>query len=194
MPERTEKQARTEAILGELAELGLMLARELAVQARACEDPEQQVALAEAFHKTSRTVRLTLALDAKLDRDAAREARKAQKAEAEAEAQALRQAPPPERPAPSPVEARTERVRNLLWRPLWNESEGDSDEFEVLREDLDARLDEAALDPAFETDPIEVTVQRLVADMALTSPFTLTVGEPPPGKAAARQPQSADTG
>jgi hypothetical protein len=72
MGERAEKRARAEAILGELAELGLMLARELATQARATEDPAQQAVLATAFQKTSRTVRLTLALDAKLDRVAPR--------------------------------------------------------------------------------------------------------------------------
>ena len=83
---------------------------------------------------------------------------------------AFRHAPPAERARrQSPIEVRKDRVRNLLYRPLWNESEGDSEEFEVLREDLDARLYEAALDPTFETTPIEVTVQRLAADMGLTS-------------------------
>ena len=72
---RTAKQERVEQVLGELAELGLMLARDLATEARACEDPDAKAALAAAFQKTARTVRLTRALDAKLDRDAARDAR-----------------------------------------------------------------------------------------------------------------------
>jgi hypothetical protein len=192
MSSQSEKQARAEAMLGELAELSLMVAKELAVRLRESEDPEQAVALAGAFQKVSRVVRLTLALNFKLERDAERAAREAEKALADAEAAKPR--PVAERPPPHPVEVRKERVSNLLYRLLWNESEGDSEEFEVLQEDLNARLDEIALDPTFETTPIEVTVQRLVADMALASPFTLTVGEPPPAKAEGRQPQLADTG
>jgi hypothetical protein len=65
-------------MLGELAELGLMLARDLAVQARAAEDTQEKVALTAAFQKTSRAVRLTIALDFKLERDAARAEREAQ--------------------------------------------------------------------------------------------------------------------
>ena len=83
-----EKRARAEAMLGELAELGLMVARELAVRTRECEDVDQTVALAGAFQKVSRVVRLTVALDFKLERDAARDAqaqaREAEKAQAEA--------------------------------------------------------------------------------------------------------------
>ena len=85
MADATAKRERVEQILGELAELSLMLARDLAVQARACEDPEEKVALAAAFQKTARTTRLTLALDAQLDRQAARDAREAAR---EAQAQA----------------------------------------------------------------------------------------------------------
>ncbi|HEX5262771.1 MAG TPA: hypothetical protein VFW13_04555, partial [Phenylobacterium sp.] len=74
---RAAKQDRVEQILGELAELSLMLAKDLAVQARETENPEAKVALVQAFEKISRSARLTLALDAKLDRDAARDARNA---------------------------------------------------------------------------------------------------------------------
>ena len=61
-----EKRARAEAMLGELAELGLMVARELAVRTRESEDPDQTVALAGAFQKVSRVVRLALALNLSL--------------------------------------------------------------------------------------------------------------------------------
>src|SRR3954471_17707816 len=84
MSRDTHNQARTEAILGELAELGLVVAKELAVRLRESEDANEAVALAGAFQKMSRTVRLTLALSAKLERDAA--------ADATAEAQAAREA------------------------------------------------------------------------------------------------------
>ena len=72
---QSEKQARAEAMLGELAEHGLMVAKDLAVRVRETEDHGQAAALADAFQKVSRVVRLTLALDFKLDRDAAREDR-----------------------------------------------------------------------------------------------------------------------
>src|SRR4051812_32778185 len=90
MARDTHNQARTEAILGELAELGLMVAKELAVRLRESEDAQETVALAGAFQKMSRTVRLTLALNAKLDRDAARDAAAEAQAALEAEAQAAK--------------------------------------------------------------------------------------------------------
>jgi hypothetical protein len=69
MDGQAEKRARAEAMLGELAEHALMVAKDLAVRARASEDTAETVALAGAFQKMSRVVRLTLALDFKLDRD-----------------------------------------------------------------------------------------------------------------------------
>ena len=164
-------------MLGELAELGLMVAKDLAVRVRECEDVDQTVALANAFQKASRVVRLTLALDFKLDRDLAREAREAERAQAEtvrAEAARAAQAPGP---APTPVEARKGRVGKLLYRLLWNEAEGDSEEFEVLQEDLSARLAEAALSADFETLPIETLARRVIADMGLSGELTLSLCE-----------------
>src|SRR4051794_37524573 len=130
MPCQSEKRARAEAMLGEIAELALMVARELAVRTRESEDIDQTVALADAFQKVSRVVRLTLALDFKLERDAARDAkdaaREAEKAEADAATQrrlaALGFADPG-----GPVEARKARVGKLVNRLLWNECEGDSE-------------------------------------------------------------------
>jgi hypothetical protein len=190
-----EKRGRSEAILGELAELGLMLARELATQARACEEPEQQVALVDAFHKTSRAVRLTLALDAKLDRDAAREARDAA-CDAETRARraegAVRAAPA----EPTPRDARKARVRNLTRRLLWNESEGDVDEYDALMDDLDARLHEAALAADFEALPVETVARSIAADMGLSGEIVLSLREPPspPRLSPTSSLATADTG
>ena len=177
MSSPSEKQARAETMLGELAELGLMVAKELATRLRESEDVDQTVALAAAFQKTPRVVRLTLALDLKLERDAARDAREAQKAAAEAEAAAPRAAV--ERPAPHPIEVRKDRVRSLLNRLLWNESEGDEEDYEILRDDLWARLDEAALSPDFEDLPIETLARRMIADMGLSGDFALSLCETP---------------
>lgn len=184
-------------MLGELAELGLMVARDLAVRARESEDADQAVALAGAFQKVSRVVRLTWALNFKLERDLAREAREAEKAGAEADArardEAARTSP---RAAPTPVEARKGRVANLVNRLLWNECEGDSDEYEVLFDDLSARLDEAALSADFETLPIEALARRVIADMGLAGELTLSLGETPAKDATAPRQASepADTG
>ncbi|THD65047.1 hypothetical protein [Phenylobacterium sp.] len=185
MSHAADKQARAEAILGELAELGLMLARDLAAQARAAEDPETQVALVGAFQKTSRTVRLTLALDFKLQRDAARAAREDAAAAAEHARQGRLAALIPAR---GPCEARKGRVRNLLNRLIWNEAEGDADEYEVLLDDLTARLDEAAEAEGFEDTPVETLARRIAADMGLSGELVLTA--PPPST----RPAMADTG
>ncbi|HEX2818054.1 MAG TPA: hypothetical protein VHN39_16800, partial [Phenylobacterium sp.] len=149
------------------------------------------------FQKVSRVVRLTVALDFKLGRDAAREARvEAREAEA-AEAETARQgrleaacAPP------GPIAARKSRVSNLLNRLLWNECEGDSEEYEVLSDDLSARLDEAARSADFETLPVEVLTRRVISDMGLSGDFALSVCETGAGAAPAsdRPPPSADTG
>src|SRR5476651_367451 len=115
-----EKRARAEAMLGELAELGLMVARELAVRTRESEDVDQTVALAGAFQKVSRVVRLTLALDVKLERDFVRDAQAQAREAREAETQAAEQAQAATpRAAPNPIEARKTRVQGLLNRLLW---------------------------------------------------------------------------
>jgi hypothetical protein len=201
----TDKQARAEAMLGEIAELGLVVARELATRLRETEDADEAVALADAFHKATRVVRLTLALDAKLERDAARDAAaEARQAQADADAQAARDAAQqradawtPKTPeATDPLETRKARVRGLVNRLLWNESESDEEEYEVLVEDLNARLDEAALSPDFAALPIETLTRRVIADMGLSGRFALSLGEPPGAqvRAAPRSPALADTG
>jgi hypothetical protein len=181
MSRQADKRARAETMLGELAEHALVVAKDLSQRLRECEDTGEAVALADAFHKVSRVVRLTLALDFKLDRDAAREDREAAKLDAEAKAEALRSAPKlaPEPRAPDPVEARKARVGNLLYRLLWNESEGDTEECDILQEDLRVRLDEAARSPDFETLPIETLCRRMIADMGLSGELKLSLCEAP---------------
>jgi hypothetical protein len=202
MSRNTDKQARVEAMLGELAELSLGVARELAVRLRESEDTQETVALVGAFQKMSRVVRLTLALDAKLEREAARaaaaDAELARKAQAAAEADAaLRRAGFGGAAASSssdPVEALKGRVRGLMNRLLWNESEGEEEDYEVLVEDLNARLDEAALSPDFEDLPIEALARRVIADMGLSGRFALSLGEARPPPAPTRELQPADSG
>ncbi|THD63000.1 hypothetical protein [Phenylobacterium sp.] len=194
-PVSSEKQARAEAMLGEVAELALAMARELAVRARASEDLDETLALTEAFQKTTRVLRLTLALDVKLERAAARDAKDAAR---EAEAAAARvetiAAMASALPVRDDVWRRKGRVKNLLNRLLWTESEGDEEDFEVLTDDLAARLDEAALSPDFEALPIEVLARRMIADMGLSGAVTLSLCEPPLQDAGGSPPPLADTG
>ena len=203
MARNTHNQTRTEEILGELAELGLMVAKELAVRLRESEDAQETVALAGAFQKMSRTVRLTLALNAKLDRDAARDAAAEARTEAEAQAQDARAAE--QRRAEEaraaqaaepvgPAEVRKARVYNLVRRLLWNESEGEDETFEMLTDELDTRLDEAAHHPEFLDMPVETLAKRILADFGITAHFALSLGEPRPPPAPARELQAADTG
>jgi hypothetical protein len=202
MSRNAAKQERAEQMLGELAELGLMLARDLATQARAAEEMEEKVALTAAFQKTSRAVRLTLALDFKLTRTAARDAAEAARdAKAEAADAALResrimQAAEAAHLAmtdPTPAEIQKRRVRGVLNRLVWDESEGDQEEYEVLLEDLDARLYEAEDAPGFADLPIEVLAQKLKADMRLSGELVVTTAEKlVPANAA--DPPLADTG
>jgi hypothetical protein len=180
------KLERAEQVLGELTELGLMLARDLATEARAAEDAGEKVALTVAFQKTSRAVRLTLALDFKLARDAARDAAEAaREAKAAADDTALRESRIMQaaRAAhlamtdPSPAEIQKRRVRGVLNRLVWDESEGDQEEYDVLVEDLDARLYEAEDAPGFADLPIEVLAQKLKADMRLSGELVVTTAE-----------------
>ncbi|MGZ6018850.1 MAG: hypothetical protein ACXWKN_10720 [Phenylobacterium sp.] len=203
MANTAAKRERVEQILGEIAELSLMLARDLAADARAAEDPEQKVALVAAFQKTARTTRLTLALDAKLDRDAARDAREeAREAAALAADAQLResrimkaaQAALGDLRDPSPQENQKRRVKAVLNRLIWNESEGDQEEYEVLLEDLDARLYEAEDAPGFADLPVEVLARKLAADMRLSGELIVTTAATIVAANTSPQPTLADTG
>ena len=200
--ETAAKRERAEQILGELAELSLVLARDLAVQARAAEETDEKVALTAAFQKTARTARLTIALDAKLDRDAARDAaavaREAAAAAADAQLRESRimQAARAAHVAmtdPSPEENQKRRVKGVLNRLLWTEAEGDQEDYEVLVDDLDARLYEAEDAPGFADMPIEVLAGKLKADMGLSGELVVTTADRI-GPANTATPPLADTG
>jgi hypothetical protein len=148
-------------------------------------------------------VRLTLALDAKLDRDAARDARdEAKAAQDRAADAALREsrimqaarAAHVSMTEPSPIEIQKRRVTATLNRLLWNEAEGDREEYEVLLEDLDARLDEAQHAPGFADMAIEVAAARLAADMRLTGELVVTTAERFMPANIPQRPPLADTG
>ena len=178
MSDSAQNQAeKVQRILGELTELGLTLARDLHARALAAEGAQEAQALGLAFQRVSRSVRQSLALEAKMQRDAKLAAREAWIGERQAEERA-RQA------HVTGLWNHKGRVHVAMRRLIWAEAEGDDDEIETLEEDLSARLDEAALDEDFLKTPVEALVARLAAEMELGAGAAPAAEPRPVGHAA----------
>ena len=143
-----ERHAR---ILGDLAERGHSLACKLHDGAMAAEDPESCARIAAGFHQVARTVRQTLALEAKLERDARR-----------AERELLRDE---EHRRDRAVSARKAQVRAKVERTAWDEA--DPDETHRILDALDVLLTEDAADPAFLDRTIDAYIEDLRHDLGL---------------------------
>jgi N-carbamoyl-L-amino-acid hydrolase len=127
--ERMEMQARHGEILTEVADMSLQLARRLHERAMAAETEEEVQAAASAFHRISRSLRQTLALEARLERDSRRDAVEARRlAEEDRREQ---------------VKARKAHVGNVGSRLIWTEAE--RDDVGRLLVDLKRWCDEAGL-------------------------------------------------
>jgi len=137
-------------ILAELSELGLSLARDLQQRALAAETPEAAASLANAFHRISRSVRQTLALEAKLTPE---HQRRVQEADAIEE---IRQ-------RPIRAEQRRTEVRTAVERLIWAEAEGQ--EAEDLLADLDDYLAWDVTSETFLTEPLDAYIERLCEDL-----------------------------
>jgi hypothetical protein len=166
-----EPTERRDRILTELSELGLDIARDLHARALAAETPEAAGELALAFQRVSRSVRQTLALEAKLERDRARQDR-------EDRADAARE-------HTTRIHRRRTQVRLAVERAIWTEAEGD--EAERLVDDLDDLLDERVLDDDFDATPLDAQIDRIRADLGLPTladtpaPIPETAGLDHPG-------------
>jgi hypothetical protein len=144
-------------MLGELAELGLVLARDLQQAALVAEDSQDKVRLAEAFARVGRGVRQSLALHARMERDAARAA-----AEAESQARNLE---------PARRSRRKAEVRAAIETVIWREHERLDVDPDILLEDLDDCLDaEARTDVFLHTDPA-TQIARLCRALELPIPW-----------------------
>src|ERR1700761_3531589 len=97
------RRERQDAVLAELSELGLTLARDLHARALAAETPVEAEKLALAFPRVSRGVRQTCALELKLERARRLVDREAATDELEAAARLAREAEAEAR-SPSPVD------------------------------------------------------------------------------------------
>ena len=164
----TEMADRHARMLGELAELGLTLAREVHGRAAAAESAEDVQGLSLAFHRVSRCVRMTLALEARLERDR----RQGVKDEADAAAQQAR----------GIVSTRKAQVRAAVTRAVMSERE--EEEAEPLLFAIEDRIDEASLYEGFLGEPVGAQILRLCAELGVAAPDL--------GPAAPSPPQSPE--
>ena len=163
MSVQSDMADRRLAILGELSELGLSLARDLHQSALACEDMAGKSKLAEAFHRTSRSVRQSLALHAKLERGdvlAGREDRADITREAE-----------------SRVRKRKAQVKAAVERLIWTEYE--TSDAEPLLDTLDDHLDEAELSDDFLAEDVDAHIAKVCRELALLPLREKVSGERP---------------
>jgi len=152
--DRAEQRAR---MLGELADVAMDLAREMAERAKAADSLEEAERFTRAFERLSRSVRLTLGLEARLERELAAEARTA-RVETRDAIQVRRQQ----------VSARLEAV--ML-------AEVPRAERERLEYELNRRLYEETLYTAFLDGPVEDVIARLGAHLGLFEPAAANDGE-----------------
>jgi len=143
MPDAAGTIERADLILDELARLGLSLARDMAQRAEAAKDDDQAARLAMAFHHVSRSVRQSLALQAKLAHDAQRHLR-----EARDDAQ---------RQDKTRRELHAARVRSGVRRVIGAEA-AEREHIALL-----SRLELALLSDSTDADFLEGTVERHVA-------------------------------
>jgi len=159
MLERAEMAERHAAALRELTELGLALARDLQATALASADPEVKGRLSADFHRVGRTVRQSMALEARLLRDKLRFEREAEAALVEARKEA--------------VKAKAVQVRAAVERLVWTEAEDPDDEdgeVALFMDRVDRELSLVEVEPEFLDQPVEVLVERIRRELGLLDP------------------------
>jgi hypothetical protein len=153
-PDMAERHAR---VLARLTELGLALAERTFEEAEAAETPEQRVELVKTFHVISRSVRQSVALEARLARQQALDAR---------EAERIAAAAPPRKPSGVELSRRINTVRDAVTRVIWQETE-DDDTAAWLEEGLDEDLALACLRDDFCAEPLDDHIVRLCIELGL---------------------------
>jgi hypothetical protein len=162
---------RHKAVLMELAELGLSSARDLHRRQLAAETPEQAVRVAAALHRIGRSLRQTVALEAKLERDA-------KHGEREDALEEARQVVSLDKVR---LARRRGQVQAAVERVAWNESET-MDDFDTAKADLDELLDIEVQDDAFLAADPDLLIARLCKTMGFTSEvIPRSGGTPDPG-------------
>ncbi len=156
---------RHQVLLGELAELGMALARDLQARAVAATDTREAGEMAMAFHRISRSLRQTFALQAKLARE--RHSPQAQAVElAERHAR---------------IRRRHAEVKRAVAALIWTEYEGD--EADGLEDELSELLADAVQEETFADESLEDHVAGFCALLGL-SPRQAAPAEAAPPHAA----------
>jgi hypothetical protein len=156
MSSHSDNDARRGAVLAELAEIGMAMARGLRDEMEAAETPETKARAMAGFTKIARTVRQCVALEARLERDAARAA---------VEAQAREDGHLQRR-----IRRRKAHVTRWIQRAICNDAQDDDEGDDLAAErmeDLRERLDENLLDADFADRPLGEVVALLCADLGL---------------------------
>jgi hypothetical protein len=156
MSDRAEMAERHDRILAELAEIGLMIARELQAQVLGAETPEVKAQAAASFPRVARAVRQSLALESRLRRDARREAAEVRE-QAECEFSDRRR-------------RRKALVEHHIQRALCDETPDDEETVACRMEDLRDRLDDDLLDEDFVERPVDQVIAALCVDLGLAPP------------------------
>ena len=154
--------------LKELVELGLEFSRELKAKVALVTCVEDGERLALAFHRATRSVRLSLALMSKLACDQ-QEVRRVHRIGVE-----------------RAVETRKDQIRAAIADDVWNETEGE--DAEALLETLEDRLDVDSRFDAFLQGPVEPVIDAIRRDLGLVAK---AVGLPPPAPPDPPAPQSS---
>jgi hypothetical protein len=176
---RTEQRL---AMLRELSEIGMRLARGVERQAETPETASGDLGL--AFSRIARAVRQTLALEARLEgeREACVQEERAMRDQQLARA------------ARSSVERRSKLVRRAVGQAI--ESDAEENDFEQLFDDLDERLGDREDDDDFLDRPVSELVARICKDLGVAVDWSLWEDEgwalaeaaarakPPPGDAS----------
>ncbi len=144
---------RDEAMLAELAEMDLSLARKLHACALAAEDPQVVSDLARGYQRVARSLRQTLALTAQLKRDRM--------------AEAVENPPPRPRLDPVHVLKRCDDVRVAVRRIIWDEQEGEHADY--LHDLVDDRLAHWAHTDAVGHRDLDGDIAAMCLDFSLTA-------------------------
>lgn len=141
---------RHAAVLAELSELGMAFARDARRDAEAAETAEERARQALVFQRIARSVRQTLALEAKFAREAQQAGR--ERAELQRREDQRRTAERKER-----LEA---RIHGLTWRETEKMDEAEEEEFDELVGDAVYR---EIVSGTFLTDDLDAQVGRILA-------------------------------
>ena len=151
MNDPAEMAERHGRVLARLTELALSMAEQLHADAATAADASARAETASAFHKIARTIRQTVALDARLQRDLARAGQEARKA-----AEKARQAK---------VDRGEAQVRASVEREL--RAEYEAEDAEEKLDAFEGLITELVLADDFLDLPVEVCIERIRTALGL---------------------------